>query len=317
MSLAPFPEHEFTYSSLQEIAKTLLTVFLQFLFSGLTTGAVYALVGMGFNIIYNSTSIINLAQGEFVVIGGLMMWFFTESAKLPFILSAVLTVLSAGIVGLLMERLTIKPLKKADLLLMIMVTIAVSILMRGILMFKFGKDPYNYPPFTEGEPITIAGAIIQQQTLWVIGITGVCIVLLFFFFNKTIIGKAMRACAVDTTAAKLVGINVSQIVMISFILSAMVGAIGGIAITPISLMEYDKGPMLAVKGFCAAIMGGLGRGRGAVMGGFVIGILESMTAGYLHSGLKDAVALVIMLAILFFRPAGIFGSAAMARLRKF
>ncbi|MCL4476916.1 MAG: branched-chain amino acid ABC transporter permease [Nitrospirae bacterium] len=295
----------------------MITVFLQFLFSGLTTGAVYALVGMGFNIIYNSTSIINLAQGEFVVIGGLMMWFFTESAKLPFILSAVLTVLSAGLVGLLMERLTIKPLKKTDLLLMIMVTIAVSILMRGILMFKFGKDSYSYPPFTAGEPITIAGAIIQQQTLWVIGITGVCIVLLFFFFNKTIIGKAMRACAVDTTAAKLVGINVSQIVMISFILSAMVGAIGGIAITPISLMEYDKGPMLAVKGFCVAIMGGLGRGRGAVIGGFVLGILESMTAGYIHSGLKDAVALVIMLAILFFKPAGIFGSATMARLRKF
>lgn len=295
----------------------MLTVFLQFLFSGLTTGAVYALVGMGFNIIYNSTSIINLAQGEFVVIGGLMMWFFTESAKLPFLLSAVLTILSAGLVGLLMERLTIKPLKKADLLLMIMVTIAVSILMRGILMFKFGKDPYDYPPFTEGEPISVAGAIIQQQTLWVIGITGVCIILLFFFFNKTIIGKAMRACAVDTTAAKLVGINVSRIVMFSFILSAMVGAIGGIAITPISLMEYDKGPMLAVKGFCAAIMGGLGRGRGAVIGGFAIGILESMTAGYLHSGLKDAVALVIMLGILFFRPAGIFGSATMARLRKF
>ncbi len=295
----------------------MLTVFLQFLFSGLTTGAVYALVGMGFNIIYNSTSIINLAQGEFVVIGGLMMWFFTESAKLPFVLSVILTVLSAGFVGLLMERLTIKPLKKTDLLLMIMITIAVSILLRGILMFKFGKDPYNYPPFTEGEPVSIAGAIIQQQTLWVIGITGICIVLLFFFFNKTIIGKAMRACAVDTTAAKLVGINVSQVVMLSFILSAVVGAIGGIAITPISLMEYDKGPMLAVKGFCAAIMGGLGRGRGAVIGGFVLGILESMTAGYLHSGLKDAVALVIMLAILFFRPAGIFGSATMARLRKF
>lgn len=295
----------------------MFTVFLQFLFSGLTVGAVYALVGMGFNIIYNATSIINLAQGEFVVIGGLLMWFFTESMKLPFLLSAVLTVLSAGLVGLLMERLTIRPLKSADLLLMIMVTIAVSILMRGVLMFKFGKDPYTYAPFTEGEPFMVAGAIIQQQTLWVIGITACCIVLLYIFFNKTMMGKAMRACAVDTTAAKLVGINVSQVVMISFVLSAMVGAIGGIAITPISLMEYDKGPMLAVKGFCAAIMGGLGRGRGAVIGGFTIGILESMTAGYLHSGMKDAVALVIMLAILFFRPAGLFGSVAMSRLRKF
>ncbi|MHB8881205.1 MAG: branched-chain amino acid ABC transporter permease [Thermodesulfovibrionales bacterium] len=295
----------------------MFTVFLQFLFSGLTVGAVYALVGMGFNIIYNSTSIINMAQGEFVVIGGLFMWFFTESVKLPFFLSAILTVLAAGLVGLLMERFTIKPLKSNDLLLMIMVTIAVSILMRGLLMFKFGKDPYSYAPFTEGEPFNIGGAVIQQQTLWVIGITACCIVLLFLFFNKTMMGKAMRACAVDTTAAKLVGINVSRVVMISFILSAMVGAIGGIAITPISLMEYDKGPMLAVKGFCAAIMGGLGRGRGAVIGGFAIGILESMTAGYIHSGMKDAVALVIMLAILFFRPAGLFGSVTMSKLRKF
>ncbi|HTZ19216.1 MAG TPA: branched-chain amino acid ABC transporter permease [Dissulfurispiraceae bacterium] len=295
----------------------MLTIFLQFLFSGLTVGAVYALVGMGFNIIYNATSIINLAQGEFVVIGGLMMWFFTDSLHLPFFQSVLLTLLTAGLVGLLMERLTIKPLKSTDLLLMIMITISVSIVLRGILSFKFGKDPYGYPAFTEGEPFELGGAIIQQQTLWVIGITALCIVLLFLFYNKTIIGKAMRACAFDTTAAQLVGINVSQMVMISFVLSAIVGAVGGIAITPISLMEYDKGPMLAVKGFCAAIMGGLGRGRGAVIGGFIIGILESMTAGYIHSGLKDAVALIILLLVLYLRPAGILGSSAAARLRRF
>jgi branched-chain amino acid transport system permease protein len=292
-------------------------MFLQFLFSGLTVGAVYALVGMGFNIIYNATSIINLAQGEFVVIGGLMMWFFSDSLQLPFFVSVLLTLLTAGLVGLLMERLTIKPLKSTDLLLMIMITISVSIVLRGILSFKFGKDPYGYPAFTEGEPFEIGGAIIQQQTLWVIGITALCIVLLYLFYSKTIIGKAMRACAVDTTAAQLVGINVSRMVMISFVLSAMVGAIGGIAITPISLMEYDKGPMLAVKGFCAAIMGGLGRGRGAVIGGFTIGILESMTAGYIHSGLKDAVALIILLLVLYLKPAGILGSSAAARLRRF
>ena len=295
----------------------MLTVFLQFLFSGITVGAVYALVGVGFNIIYNATSILNLAQGEFVVIGGLMMWFFSVSLKLPFLLSVILAILSVAIIALLMERLTIRPIKKTDLLLMIMITISVSILLKGLLMFKFGKDPYGYPPFTEGEPINIFGAIIQQQALWVIGISAFCIILLFLFFNKTIIGKAMKACAVDVTAAKLVGINVSQMVMLSFIISAVIGAIGGIAITPISLMEYDKGPMLAVKGFCAAILGGLGRGRGAVVGGFTIGILESLTAGYLHSGLKDAVALIILLLILFYKPAGIFGSASVAQLRKF
>ena len=295
----------------------MLTVFLQFLFSGLTVGAVYALVGIGFNITYNATSIINLAQGEFVVIGGLMMWFFSESLQLPFFVSVALTIVTAGIVGLLMERLTIKPLKNPDLLLMIMITIAVSIVLRGVLMFCFGKNPYVYPSFTEGEPVSIYGAIIQQQTLWVIGITGFCIIVLFFFYKKTIVGKAMLACAVNPTAAQLVGINVSKMVMVSFVLSAIVGAIGGMAITPISLMEYDKGPMLAVKGFCAAIMGGLGSNRGAVLGGFLIGILESMTAGYIHSGMKDAIALIILLLILFFKPAGIFVSKTMLQLRKF
>ena len=173
----------------------MLTVFLQFLFSGLTVGAVYALVGMGFNIIYNATSIINLAQGEFVVIGGLMMWFFSDSLQLPFLVSIVLTILSAGLVGLLMERLTIRPLKTKDLLLMIMITISASIVIRGIMAFEFGKDPYSYPAFTEGDPLNIGGAVIQQQTLWVISITGVCIILLYLFYNKTLIGKAMRACA--------------------------------------------------------------------------------------------------------------------------
>ena len=290
---------------------------MQFLFSGLTVGAVYALVGIGFNITYNATSIINLAQGEFVVIGGLMMWFFSESLQLPFFLSVALTILSAGLVGLFMERLTIKPLKNPDLLLMIMITIAVSIVLRGMLMLGFGKEPYVYPAFTEGDPVNIYGAIIQQQALWVIGITGFCITLLFLFFKKTMIGKAMLACAVNPTAAKLVGINVSRMVMLSFVLSAIVGAIGGMAITPISLMEYDKGPMLGVKGFCAAIMGGLGSNRGAVIGGFMIGVLESMTAGYIHSGSKDAVALIILLLILFFKPAGIFVSKTVLQLRKY
>lgn len=294
-----------------------MSVFLQFLFSGLTTGAVYAMVGLGFNIIYNATSIINLAQGEFVVIGGLLMWFFLESLKLPFVVSALLAIACTGLVGLLIERLTIRPIKKKDLLLMIMITIAVSIVLRGLLMFKFGKDPYTYSPFTEGEPISIYGAYIQQQTLWVIGITSLCIVFIYLFFNKTMLGKAMKACAVDPTAARITGINVDKMVMISFSMSAVMGAIAGIAITPITLMEYDRGPMLAVKGFCAAIMGGLGRGRGSVIGGFIIGIFESLTAGYIHSGAKDAVALIIMLVILFFRPAGIFGSKTISDLRRF
>jgi branched-chain amino acid transport system permease protein len=295
----------------------MLTVFIQFIFSGITVGAVYALVGLGFNIIYNATSVINLAQGEFVVLGGLLMWFFTEFLKMPFILSIILTIFTAGLIGLLMERLCINPLKGADLLLMIMITVAFAFVLRGLIMFKFGKDPYGYPPFTQGEPVQIFGAVIQQQVLWVLGITLSLIGMIYLFFNKTMVGKAMSACAVNQTAAKLVGINVGRMVMLSFILSAILGAVAGIAITPISLMEYDKGPALAVKGFCAAIMGGLGGGMGAVAGGFIIGILESLTAGYIHSGFKDAISLFIMLGILFFKPAGLFGSKSSMQVRKF
>lgn len=160
----------------------MLTMLLQFVLSGITVGAIYALVGLGFNIIYNATSIINLAQGEFVVMGGLIMWFFSQSLQIPFIISVILTILIVGLIGLIMERLTINPLKNADLLLMIMITVAVSIVFRGVLMFKFGKDPYNYPPFTEGEPIVVFGAVIQQQVLWVLGITLTCIGLIFLFF---------------------------------------------------------------------------------------------------------------------------------------
>jgi len=294
-----------------------MSAFFQFLLTGLTVGSVYTLVGLGYNIIYNTTSIINLAQGEFVVIGGLLMWFFTQSVNMPFIPACVLTILSAALVGLLMERLTIRPLKSSNLLLMIMVTISVAIVFRGLLMFKFGKEPFGYAPFTEGEPIIIYGAVLQQQALWVMGATWACIGLLYIFMNRTMMGKAMSACAVNPVAARLSGINVSNMVMMAFVLSAVIGAIGGITITPITLMEYDKGPMLAVKGFCAAILGGLGRSRGAVAGGLTIGILESMTAGYLHSGIKDAVALIILLVILFFRPAGIFGSKEAAEMRKF
>ncbi|WP_460176190.1 branched-chain amino acid ABC transporter permease [Thermodesulfovibrio hydrogeniphilus] len=294
-----------------------LSVFLQFLFSGLTAGAVYALVGISLNIVYNSTSIINLAQGEFVVLGGLGMWYFLEHLQLPFFLSFLLTITVAALLGLLMERLTIRPLiKKANLLLMIMVTIAVSILLKGLLMFKFGKDPYAYAPFTEGEPINIFGAVISQQILWVIGITFSLILLLNLFFNKTLLGKAMRACSLDTKAARLMGINVSRIVMLSFVISAIIGAVAGIAITPITLMEYDKGAILTVKGFTAAILGGLGTSKGAVFGGFLLGILESLTAGYIHSGIKDAVALLLLLIVLFFKPAGIFGSKEVIKLRK-
>jgi branched-chain amino acid transport system permease protein len=140
--------------------------------------------------------------------------------------------------------------------------------------------------------------------------------LMNLFFNRTMTGKAMLACAANRLAASLVGIKVSRIILLSFALSAALGAIAGITITPITLMEYDRGPLLALKGFCAAVLGGLGIGTGAVIAGFMIGIIESMSAGFISSGFKDAIALIILILVLFIKPSGIFGSQVAGKLKK-
>jgi branched-chain amino acid transport system permease protein len=296
---------------------TLTGQLIQYLFTGVTVGSIYAMVAVGFNIIYNVTDIINFAQGEFVMLGGLIMVFFTVTAKLPLPLAFVLTVAAVTGVGALMERFTINPLKNASVLTMIIVTIAVSILFKGIAMFVWGKDPYIFPPFSGSKPLFVFGAAIQTQTLWVLFMTAVMVVLMTFFFKKTRYGKAMLACADNPEAARLVGIKVNIMILISFALSAAIGAVAGAVITPMSLMEYDRGALLALKGFGAAVLGGLGSFYGAVVAGVFLGIIESMCAGLVSSGYKDAVALILLLLVLYIRPSGLFGNVEASKIKEF
>ena len=296
---------------------TLTGQLIQYLFTGVTVGSIYAMVAVGFNIIYNVTEIINFAQGEFVMLGGLIMVFFTVTAKLPLPLAFVLTVAAVTGVGALMERFTINPLKNASVLTMIIVTIAVSILFKGIAMFVWGKDPYIFPPFSGSKPLFFYGAAIQTQALWVLFMTAVMVVLMTIFFKKTRYGKAMLACADNPEAARLVGIRVNVMILISFALSAAIGAVAGAVITPISLMEYDRGALLALKGFGAAVLGGLGSFYGAVVAGIFLGIIESMCAGLVSSGYKDAVALILLLLVLYVRPSGLFGNVEASKIKEF
>ena len=296
---------------------TLTGQLVQYVFTGVTVGSIYAMVAVGFNIIYNVTDIINFAQGEFVMLGGLIMVFFTVTAKLPLPLAFVLTIAAVTAVGALMERFTINPLKNASVLTMIIVTIAVSILFKGIAMFVWGKDPYIFPPFSGSKPLFVFGAAIQTQTLWVLFMTAVMVVLMTIFFKKTRYGKAMLACADDPEAARLVGIKVNTMILISFALSAAIGAVAGAVITPISLMEYDRGALLALKGFGAAVLGGLGSFYGAVVAGVLLGIIESMCAGLVSSGYKDAVALLLLLLVLYVRPSGLFGNVEASKIKEF
>lgn len=278
----------------------------QYLLSGLATGAIYALIGIGFAIIYNSTGIINFAQGELVMLGGMFSVWLTGKWQLPLLPALLLAIIGTALVGVLFERLAIRPLRKATPLSLVLITIGGSILLRGIAMLVWGKDTHALPAFSGDAPIAIAGATLLPQHIWIFIVTAVLIVLTKLFFQHTITGKALRACAVNRRAAGLVGIDVRRMVMFSFFISAAIGALAGIIIAPLTMTAYDVGIMLGLKGFCAAIIGGMSSGLGTVAGGVLLGILESLGAGLISSGYKDAIAFVILLLILFLRPQGLF-----------
>ncbi|MDR3578764.1 MAG: branched-chain amino acid ABC transporter permease [Oryzomonas sp.] len=286
---------------------------LQYTFSGLSTGAIYALIGIGFSIIFTATGIINFAQGEFVMLGGMLTLFFLEVLKLPLWAAIPSAVAVSALAGLLFERLAIRPLRQPTPLNLVIVTIAGSILIRGLAMLLWGKDTHAIPPFTGDEPISIAGATILPQHIWILAITLLIIAVNKFFFYHTISGKAMRACSYNRRAAGLVGIDVHRMVLFSFVISSVLGSLAGIIVAPLTMTAYDVGIMLGLKGFCAAIIGGMSSGMATVVGGLILGVLESLGAGLISSGYKDAIAFIILLLILFIRPQGLFGKAESER----
>jgi branched-chain amino acid transport system permease protein len=275
------------------------------------------MVAIGFNVIYNVTEAINFAQGEFVMLGGLVMVLFRVTLNIPVVISLPLTIMVVTVVGVLLDRLVIRPIREPSVLSMIIATIGAAFFIKGAAMFIWGKDPFDLPPFTGRDPINFLGAVVLPQSLWVVGFLVAVVITLTLFFDRTILGKALRACAVNPNASSLVGINVKYMILVSFAMSAAIGAVGGIVITPISLMEYDRGAMLAVKGFAACVLGGMGSFAGAVMGGLIIGLIESLGAGLISSGYKDAFALLVLLFVLFLKPSGLFGSAEISKIRKF
>ncbi len=281
--------------------------------SGLSTGAIYSLIGIGFAIIYNSTGIINFAQGEFVMLGGMLTYVFLALFDFPLPAAMGLAVVLTTAVGVVFERLAIRPLRNATPLSLVIITIGGSILIRGIAMLQFGKDTHAIPAFSSNEPLTLAGATVLPQHLWILGITLCIIAVNRFFFFHTINGKAMRACSHNRRAASLVGIGVKRMVLISFAISSAMGSVAGIITAPLTMTSYDVGIMLGLKGFCAAIIGGMSSGIGTVFGGLLLGVLESLGAGLISSGYKDAIAFIILLLILFIRPQGLFRKAETER----
>ncbi len=285
---------------------------LQYLLSGVTVGAVYALVALGFTLIYNASDVVNFAQGEFVMLGG-MITFFAWQAGVPLPLAALLAILAAAVIGVLLNKLAIEPARGAPVASLIIITIGASIFLRGSAQLVFDKQLHRFPSFSGDDPLRIFGATILPQSLWVMAGAVAIFLALWLFFARTLTGKAVLATANNRIAASLVGINPNHMMTLSFAVSAAIGALAGVLVTPITLTSYDLGVAMALKGFAAAMLGGMGVPAGALVGGLLLGLIEALTAGYVSSVYKDAVAFVLILAILFVRPQGLFGRGTMDR----
>ena len=285
---------------------------LQFLITGVTVGATYALVGLGFAIIYNASDVVNFAQGEFVMLGAMSTVALIGSG-LPYPLAIAGAVLAVTCVGLALEKFAIEPARGATVVATIIITIGAAIFLRGAALLLWGKDFHSLPHFSGETPLRLGAATVLPQNLWVMGLTAVLVLAVRWFFDRTLTGKAILACASNRAAAHLMGINVRLMLLFAYGLSAFLGAVAGILIAPIAFTSYDAGIMLGLKGFSAAILGGMGSSMGAVAGGLLLGVLESLGAGLISSGYKDALAFLVILLVLFLRPSGLFGKRAVDR----
>ena len=279
--------------------------FIQYLIAGLTQGSIYGLVALGFTIIYAVTRIINFAQGEFVMLGGMISFWLADSAGLPLPASTSLAVLGAAAVGAVMYLLAIRPARNASAVSLIIITIGAAIFIRGIAGEVWGVDAMRPPYFTGNESIPILGAFIHPQALWIISTTIVVTVLLHLFLSFTMVGKALKACAVNPGAAGLVGINAKSMALIAFALAAAIGGVGGVVMAPLTLTAYNVGVMIGLKGFIAASIGGFRSPIAGVIGGLLLGIVEAMAVavdwGPFSSSYKDAIGIVVLLLILLLR----------------
>lgn len=288
-----------------------MTDFLQLSVSGLSSGSLYGLIAIGFVAVFSVSGVINMAQGDFAAVAGLLaISLYTGGVSLPMALAI------AGVAGTLlavvMHRTVIAPMKNLTTLQSIILTLGVAIIIRAVLLLAWGPDARGLPKFP-GSNIEIRSVVIQSQELWIFGICGLLALATLLFYEKTLPGKALRACAQQPVAASLVGISRMRAGIIAFGIAGFTGAVAGLVASPLYFTDYDSGLILGLKGFVAAAMAGLVSVRGAFIGGLVLGLVEGYMAGYVDSGLRDAVAFVALLAVLIVRPTGILAKKEGAR----
>jgi len=280
---------------------------VQFLFSGLTAGSIYALIAVSLVIVYKVSLVICFAQGEFFVIGALTMVTLV-SKGLPMPVAFVLSVFIATIIGALVERILIRPIRNSSVGNLIVMTIAISLALRGLALLIWGKESHILQPFSAGNPLRIMGATLQPQVLWIIVITALVLLVIWYFFEKTTLGIAMRACAENRLGASLMGISTQKAAIFSWAWGAGIGALAGMVVAPLLFMQYSSGVMPMVKGFIAMSIGGLASIVGAVVAGYLLGIVEAYTVGLISSQFSDTIVFTLLIIVLVFRPNGLFGA---------
>lgn len=283
-----------------------MSFLMQIVFTGVTVGAVYSLVAIGFTLIHSASDVFNFAQGEFVMLGG-MTTAAVMAAGQPFLVAAAVAIVVTMLVGLALNFFAIQPAEDASPVVLLIITIGASVLIRGLASVFFGKDFVKLPGLFDTETLNVGGAVLQTQGLVILAGVSAMLVCLWLFFSMTLVGKAVRAASANRMASILVGINPKLIVGLCFAVSAVVGAVGGVLVTPLTLTSFDSGTLLAIKGFAGAMLGGMANPAGPVVGGLLIGLIEAFGAGYVSSAYKDVFTFGALLLILAVRPQGILG----------
>ena len=279
-------------------------VFFQLVLPGLTTGCVYALVALGFVLTANVSGVVNFAQGEYVMLGGIVAaWLFDQGMPLGLAIPAAM--LAGALLGAAQERLSLAPVRQSPPFIQITITLGVAVILRGVALIAFGKDPLSLPGFTGNGIFELFGAILPVQSIWVWGATGLLLLATYWFLKHTDTGRAVRACSINLQAARLMGVDAERLTLLVFAAAGGSGALAGIVITPIVLANWDAGIAYGLKGFIGAIIGGFRSPAVAVVAGLGIGVVEALAAGYISSGFKDMVVYGVLLAYLLVR-GGVF-----------
>jgi branched-chain amino acid transport system permease protein len=287
---------------------------VQLLVAGLTVGAVYSLIALGFVTVYRCSGVTNFAQGEFVMLGALLTFWFFSDREFAYPLAIAAGVFSVAVVGVLLYQLAVKPLRGTDMMPAVITTLGASIFFVSVAQITMGGYEKALPPFMSSvRSLDIGGVLIPVQSIWVI-LAAVGVLLgLQLFNNWTLFGMKMTATATQPAAASLCGVSRRRMITWAFAISAAVGAIGGICLGTISPLNYASGSIYTLKGFAAAVLGGWGKSTGAVVGGVILGIVETVSVMLIPAGYRDAVAFVVLLVILYFRPVGILGASLVER----